>query len=356
MRFIHLADVHLGAAPDRGCPWSDRREKEIRESFRRVIDRIVHDPVDFLLIAGDLFHRPPLYKDLREVSYLFSRIPDTEVFLCAGNHDFAAGEKPWTGYDFGENVFCFSGEKPSVIEGEGGVFIYGLSYTKREIEKPLYDGIRPLSRKGIHILLAHGGDEKHIPIRIKELARAGFDYIALGHIHRPAILIPDRAAYCGALEPLDRNDTGPHGFIEGEIQGGKVSIRFVPFSRRRYEDLTLFVDSETTQGSLEDALLEELASRGEENIYRLLLEGRYDAGQVLYPERLLELCQVSELVDRTRPAYDLAKLQKRYAGTIVSDYIACFLARQESGRELTQMEQMAMDAGLAALLGDGAGP
>ena len=37
MRFIHLADVHLGAVPDRGCPWSDKRENEIWETFRRVI-------------------------------------------------------------------------------------------------------------------------------------------------------------------------------------------------------------------------------------------------------------------------------------------------------------------------------
>ena len=25
IRFIHLADVHLGAVPDRGCPWSRER-------------------------------------------------------------------------------------------------------------------------------------------------------------------------------------------------------------------------------------------------------------------------------------------------------------------------------------------
>ena len=31
IRFIHLADVHLGAVPDRGCPWSHEREEEIWE-------------------------------------------------------------------------------------------------------------------------------------------------------------------------------------------------------------------------------------------------------------------------------------------------------------------------------------
>ena len=87
IRFIHLADVHLGAVPDRGCPWSHEREEEIWETFRRVIASVRRDPVDLLFIAGDLFHRQPLLKELKEVNYLFSTIPETRVFLMAGNHD-----------------------------------------------------------------------------------------------------------------------------------------------------------------------------------------------------------------------------------------------------------------------------
>ena len=48
IRFIHLSDVHLGAVPDRGCPWSHEREEEIWETFRRVIAGIRKNPVDFL--------------------------------------------------------------------------------------------------------------------------------------------------------------------------------------------------------------------------------------------------------------------------------------------------------------------
>lgn len=75
MRFIHLADVHLGAVPDRGCPWSKEREEEIWSTFRRVIAGIREDPVDLLFISGDLFHRQPLMRELKEVNYLFSTIP-----------------------------------------------------------------------------------------------------------------------------------------------------------------------------------------------------------------------------------------------------------------------------------------
>ena len=46
-------------------------------------------------------------------------------------------------------------------------WIYGLSYEHREIRTPLYDGVFPVEQPGYHILLAHGGDEKHVPIQKK---------------------------------------------------------------------------------------------------------------------------------------------------------------------------------------------
>ena len=51
MRFIHLADVHLGAVPDRGCPWSDKRENEIWETFRRVIAGIREKSGGFVIYS-----------------------------------------------------------------------------------------------------------------------------------------------------------------------------------------------------------------------------------------------------------------------------------------------------------------
>ena len=75
MRFIHMADVHLGAVPDSGCPWSAFRENEIWETFVRVIDQIREEKIELLLIAGDLFHRQPLPSQTERVSQLFASIP-----------------------------------------------------------------------------------------------------------------------------------------------------------------------------------------------------------------------------------------------------------------------------------------
>ena len=85
MRFIHMADIHLGASPDSGKPWSHQRGQEIWDSFRKVIETVGRQRTDLLLIAGDLFHRQPLKRELKEVNELFASIPDTRVVMIAGN-------------------------------------------------------------------------------------------------------------------------------------------------------------------------------------------------------------------------------------------------------------------------------
>ena len=59
MRFMHIADVHLGMKPDSGYPWSDKRASEIFETFTKIIDICNEDNIELLIIAGDLFHKQP---------------------------------------------------------------------------------------------------------------------------------------------------------------------------------------------------------------------------------------------------------------------------------------------------------
>ena len=39
MKFIHIADVHLGVTPDAGMLWSETRSRDIWNSFRLVIEQ-----------------------------------------------------------------------------------------------------------------------------------------------------------------------------------------------------------------------------------------------------------------------------------------------------------------------------
>lgn len=70
-------------------------------------------------------------------------------------------------------------------------------------------------RRNFQILLGHGGDDRHHPFRANDIAEAGFDYAAFGHIHKVAQLIPGKVVMAGSLEPTDCNDFGPHGFWMG---------------------------------------------------------------------------------------------------------------------------------------------
>ena len=88
MKFMHISDVHLGVKPDAGKAWSEKRAAGYlgffcgndRDCGRRI--------PGFLLISGDLFHKQPLKRELKEVCGLFARIPQTKVLLMAGNHDY----------------------------------------------------------------------------------------------------------------------------------------------------------------------------------------------------------------------------------------------------------------------------
>lgn len=346
IRFIHLADVHLGAVPDRGCPWSSEREEEIWDTFRRVIASISKNPVELLFIAGDLFHRQPLLRELKEVNYLFSTIPDTRVFLMAGNHDYMKRDSFYRAFQWEPNVVFYENETPLTVKAAGlDVYVTGLSYHRQEITDPLYDGLKPVQEEGFHVLLAHGGDESHIPMDRKALAASGFDYIALGHIHKPQVLLRDKMIYPGALEPIDRNDMGEHGYVEGHFENGRVKTRFVPFACRSYQKLVLTLREDSTQFSLEEMMKMDLMKRGGKNIYKVVLQGMRAPETLLFPEKLKMLGNVVEILDETRPAYDLEALLKRYKGTIVGDYIAYFLKKDR-----TFVEEKALYYGIQALL------
>ncbi|HIY19450.1 MAG TPA: DNA repair exonuclease, partial [Candidatus Blautia avistercoris] len=161
MKFIHIADVHLGANPDLEYPWGADRKREIWNTFRRVIEETKREKADLLLIAGDLFHRQPLKKELKEVNGLFRSIPDTKVVLIAGNHDFIQKNSNYRTFSWASNVTGLWGRELEMAEfPEINTCVYGLSYWSREIREPLYEGIYSGKPAGFQILLAHGGDEK----------------------------------------------------------------------------------------------------------------------------------------------------------------------------------------------------
>lgn len=330
MRFLHTADIHLGAVPDAGKPWSKERADAIGATFRKILQDAEDKEADLLLIAGDLFHRQPLKRELKDINYLFSTLTHTHVVLIAGNHDYLSETSSYLDYPWAENVhFLASASMTSVYLEDINTEVHGLSYHRPEIREPLYDGCRAPSDGRYHILLAHGGDALHIPFRPTAFTGSGFRYVALGHIHQPRVFEEVPAAYPGAPEPLDRTDIGPRGYIFGEILREKTRLDWVPAASAQYVPLSITTDRNTTTSQILDIIRPELA-RHPGDIYKLRLTGFRDPEITFDTENLKNAGRIVEIIDDTEPEYDLEALEREHANDLIGYYIRALSSGDEN--------------------------
>ncbi len=338
--------MHLGADPAAGSAYSKKRSRELWETLAEVIRTCQKEGTDLLLIAGDLFHRQPLRRELKEVDGMFASLKHTKVVLIAGNHDYIRRDSYYRTFSWSENVTMLREETLTCAEyPELDTAVYGLSYHAREIRKALYEKERPKRRQKYEILLAHGGDEAHIPIHKRELLAQGYDYVALGHIHKPQVLEENKIVYAGALEPIDINDTGVHGYVAGEFTEHGCKTRFVPAASREYRQIEIVVDKRTTGYELAGKIKEAIEQEGTRHMYKVRVTGFCD------PEIRFDLSgmdaygNIVEMADETKPAYEFEKLLEQNQDNLLGSYIKSFLGAEENS-----VEYRALCAGVQALM------
>lgn len=297
-------------------------------------------------MAGDLFHRQPLLRELKEVDGLFASLERTQVVLIAGNHDYMRRDSYYRTFQWSANVHFLGSASVEAVELPAlETAVYGCSYHERQIRQPLYDSAPAAGRQKREILLAHGGDTDHIPVSREALAGLGYDYVALGHIHMPQVVIPGLAAYAGALEPTDRNDTGHHGYIQGEITEDGCRFSFVPFASREYIHCEVEVDRRTTGAGLADLIWRKIEENGIQNMYKFLLKGYRDPDILFDLDALDRRGNIIDIVDETKPAWDLEKLYRNNKNNLIGRYIESF-----SGAEKDSVEYRALFEGISALM------
>lgn len=346
MKFIHIADVHLGAEPDAGSAYTQSRGREIWNSLEKIGELCREEKAELLLIAGDLFHRQPLLRELKEVNSCLGSLPSTQVVLIIGNHDYLKTSSYYRTFRWAENIHPLLSEEIQCIEFPGfSTAVYGCSYHSREISGKPYDGFYAPGRQAYEILLLHGGDDKHMPIDPKELLKLGYTYVALGHIHKPQELAAGKIAYSGALEPIDKNDTGPHGYIRGEVTDKGCQIQFVPAAGREYRDLKVGVTRDMTGHQVKEALRRQIEQQGMQHMYKVCLEGFRDPDILFDLEAFDIYGNVVELSDETRPAYHFEKLKLQNQENI----LGAFIGELENAGEAT-IEYRALCEGVRALM------
>ncbi|MEE1314653.1 MAG: DNA repair exonuclease [Faecalimonas sp.] len=319
MKFIHVGDVHLGSETD----WTSfDRKREVWDTFESVIAVCEEKQVDLLLLSGDLFHRQPLVGELKEVNQLFAKLSHTKVVFIAGNHDYVKSNSYYRSFAWSENVYPLLDTQMDCAEfPELATNVYGFSYHQRELAEPLYDTAYAPRKARYEILLAHGGDEKHIPVKKEVLAELGYDYIAMGHIHKPQVVLENKAIYAGILEPTDKNDIGKHGYVYGEICEQGVKTEFVPCASREFVHAVVQVEEHTTGTALKEQLRTYIQETGMQHMYKFILQGKRDADIQFDLESLKTCGTIFELLDETQPAYDFEKLLEANEGNLLGKYI-----------------------------------
>ena len=91
MKFVHIADMHFDSPfinlSDKGI-LGDLRRLQQRKIFKKVIEYIKQNNIEYLFISGDLYeHKYVKLSTIEYVNNLFKEIPNTKILISPGNHD-----------------------------------------------------------------------------------------------------------------------------------------------------------------------------------------------------------------------------------------------------------------------------
>ena len=239
-------------------------------------------------------------------------------------------------------------ELSSVYFEELNTEVYGFSYHTAEIIEAKADNISLPASRRTRILMLHGGDAKHVPFDRNALAASPFSYIALGHIHKPEILLENRMAYAGSPEPLYMTETGPHGYFIGEIDttsGHVTSLQFKEVCQAQYIPLVVNVTPQTTNTELSQIIADEIRKRGANNIYRFRIRGMRDPDISFDLDFLSGQWNIIEILDESEPQYDFHALFAEHPGDMIGFYIQALMKD-----DMSPVEKKALYYGIHALL------
>lgn len=192
MRFIHMADMHfdtLFASLDSKKNLGETRRLEQRAVFKKTIEYIKQNDINFLFISGDLYDSKFVKQTTIEyINNCFKEIPNTNILISPGNHDPITKNSYYEQFKWAENVYIFGSEIKKYEFND--INIYGFGFSNYYVNSSGVENIILDDKNKTNVLIVHGTidgetENQYNPIPLNKLLGIGFDYIALGHIHKP---------------------------------------------------------------------------------------------------------------------------------------------------------------------------
>ena len=235
-KFIHAADVHLDS-PLRGLSRYESAPAEsirdaCRRAFENLVDLAIEEKVSFVLLAGDLYDGD--WKDYSTGIFLSQQMGrlgqyNISVFTVAGNHD--AANRMTKALDSPTNMTILSSRKVETIKIDDlAVAIHGRSFGTQHIDENLAAGFTAAEKGMFNIGLLHTsldgreGHEVYAPCSIDDLRSKGYQYWALGHIHKQEFVSEDPwIVFPGCVQGRHIRETGAKGCVLVTVEDGTVS-------------------------------------------------------------------------------------------------------------------------------------
>jgi DNA repair exonuclease SbcCD nuclease subunit len=272
--FIHTADIHLGKTYR-----TTSDETERFEDFFRMLGGIVSDAVaaqvDFVLIAGDLFHTGQILpRTFARTIETLQPLKDAAIPCIAveGNHDWIHRRDSISWMEALSQMGYIHLLRPTRTESGGyrfdpfdyeqgsgghieikGLNIYGLGYIGTQAGSHVGRICEAVTTWN-NILLFHVGVWTYSPVEIGNMKpdealplAERFDYVALGHGHKPYLITtPDGRTYAynpGSPECVNFGEERyDKGYYLVTVDGGEYRHRFRSTSPRPMLVTTIDLD------------------------------------------------------------------------------------------------------------------
>ena len=359
-RFLHAADIHLDS-PCKGLAGQDGKAAErVRAATREALDRLVslaiEEQVDFLIIAGDLYdgdwrdYNTGLFFARQMGRLNASGIP---VYLLHGNHD--AESQITRRLDLPDNVHVFGTRRPETFLAlkNASAALHGQSFRQRDVTENLVpDYPEPVS-DAFNIGVLHtglggmGGHANYAPCSLEDLARKGYDYWALGHVHQATVLHEQpHIVFPGNLQGRHVRETGAKGAYLVTVKDSEITgLEAMPCDVVRWAVLSVPLEDAANMGDVTDnvrkALEAAVADQADGRLLacRIRLEGRTEVHAQLVASERQVLAQAR--ADASGLGDEIAWIEKVVIATEATVDPEILALREDAVGALQQMLQAA---------------
>jgi len=212
------------------------------------LDLAEREQVDFVLVAGDVYdgaeRRLQAQLVFQEGLQRLAR-QGIHSYVVHGNHDPLDGRLGTL--RFPDEVTVFAGDEVSSAvycrDGRPLARIHGISHPSKNLPASFGSGFQRCGEEPLQIGLLHctvganGEHQPYAPRTLAELAAAGLDYWALGHIHQPGVLHERNptVVYPGCLQGRHVRESGARGCYRVGVHEGVIrTVDFVELADLRW--------------------------------------------------------------------------------------------------------------------------